>query len=155
MSKAIVSTETIIHALADFLKTRFPDSTIYSNPNQQNTKLPAWFINFVPDTGIKKEIGNRYVRTFHMDLAYLEEYNLPDLYDRYIRAAEIVDEHLEWFEIKHEDQAVLLKTHDRKWKVDLSSLHYRFKIKVHVSKSGAERTPLRTIERLNEFVLEE
>lgn len=69
---------------------------IYTNPNQQNDRLPCWHINFIPPGSLSPSaVHNRYYRNLGMDLVYLEQFNDPLLYDKYLAMAELLDEKLE------------------------------------------------------------
>ena len=154
MNNPEISLPTITAALSDFLKNNFPDSTVYNNPNQQNTTLPAWFINFMPSSGIGKQVDNRYLRTLYVDLVYLLDYNLTDLYDQYTGAAEILDENLELFTYVNNDDSYLIRTYERKWNMGLADLHYKFKLDIRVSLSEPDNAKMLTIEQLNKDVVE-
>ena len=160
--KPEISLELISQALGGVLSAEFPESTVYDNPNQQNTSLPAFFINFMPGSGIAKQIGNRYMRTLRIDLVYLEDYNLPDLYDRYKHAAELLDEKLELikYNCSYEDPDTgglvelqcLLRTFDRQWRVELSALHYEFRMELRVSIKLPQIPKMEVIEELSEKI---
>jgi len=150
--KPEINLNLITSALADFLVFNFPGAPVYNNPNQQKTDLPAWFINFIPGSSITGQVGNRYMRSLHIDLVYLEEYNLPDLYDRYLTVAERLDETLEYFIYSYNDVKYLLHTCDRTWRVSLADLHYEFKMDIRVSLSKPPEPLMQTIEALNQKI---
>jgi len=147
--KPEISVDIISLSLAGTLEAQFPDSTVYDNPNQQGTELPAWFIIFMPGTSINKEIGNRYKRTLNVDLVYLEDFNLADLYDRYRRAAERLDEILDKLSSPDGAEQWLIHTFDRKWRIDPSALHYEFRLEIRVSVGKQPDPKMRRIEKLN------
>lgn len=150
--KPKIDISSISNALADVLAENFPDSTIYDNPNQQGTELPAWFINYIPGSTIKKAIGNRYWRNLHIDLVYLVEYDLPDLYDQYRAAAETLDEVLEMFKYKKDGQEYLIRTYDRTWRMDLSAMHYELRLDLRVSKETIKDPLMQRVDDLNETI---
>jgi hypothetical protein len=150
--KPKIDISSISNALADVLAEHFPDSTIYDNPNQQGTELPAWFINYIPGSTIKKAIDNRYWRNLHIDLVYLVEYDLPDLYDQYRAAAEILDEVLETFKYTKDGQDYLIRTYDRTWKMDLSAMHYELRLDLRVSKETIKDPFMQRVDDLNETI---
>lgn len=147
-----ISNSLINEALAGMLQKYFPQCDVYDNPNQQNTKLPAWFIQYVPDSSITKEINNRYIRTFEIDLVYLVEYNVPDLYDQYREAAETLDEVMGMFQYIYENNAFFIHTFNRNWRIDLDALHYRLKLKIRASLQQTDNPVMETIEDINESV---
>lgn len=150
--KPEINLELISRALAGVLAAEFPTSTVYDNPNQQKTKLPAWFINFMPGSSIKKQVDNRYMRTLRVDLVYLDEYNLPDLYDRYKSAAERLDEVLELFAYDYDGEQYLIRTYDRQWKMDLAALHYELRLEIRVSIEKPPQPKMEAIEELSERI---
>lgn len=150
--KPKITNSLISSALSDVLALNFPDSTIYDNPNQQNTELPAWFINYIPGSSIKKAIDNRYWRSLHIDLVYLLEYDLPDVYDQYREAAEKLDEVLELFTYTQDEQSYLIRTYDRNWRMDLSALHYELRLDLRVSLDKPKDPVMERIAELNESV---
>jgi hypothetical protein len=151
-----ISLHIISKALADLLIGLFPGAAVYDNPQQQKTALPAWFINFMPGSGVNKEIGNRYMRTLRVDLVNLEDYNLPDLYDRYKHAAEVLDQSLEFFSFTGSDGNVyMLHAHDRQWRMDLSAMHYEFRLDLRVSLDLPPDTAMQTIDSLTQTIKEE
>jgi len=70
-----------------------------------------------------------------LDLTYLEDYNRPDLQQRYQRAGETLDLLMETFPYSDGETAgtILLRAHEREWRVDLDALHYRFELLERVS----------------------
>lgn len=141
-----LSTQSLVRALALKLGGVFPCVPVYANPNQQGTKLPAFFITFMPSE-IRSQVDNRFLRTLKVDLIYLERHNLPDLYDRYLMAAERLDLALETFPLGE----TVLRTLERKWFVELDALHYQFTVKGRVAQPNNE-TQMEVMERLTEEV---
>ena len=60
----------------------------------------------------------------------MEDYNLPDLQQRYLAMAEALDLSMEIFPYTDGsgEGSVLLRTYDRKWNIDLDALHYKFEL---------------------------
>jgi hypothetical protein len=147
-------------ALAAFLKQRFgPGARVYRNPVHQALELPCWFISYTRLSGFREEIGGRGLRVFGVDLAWLDDYNLPGLYDRYLAAAEALDAGLGLLEYRYtvpaegaepEVRSLFLRPLDREWTVDPDAFHYKFKVKARVSvPPAAPREKMRQIESLN------
>ena len=149
--KPDINLNLISKAIADVLMEQFPESTIYDSPNQQSTLLPAWFINYMPGSSIEKQIGDRFMRTLRVDLVYLEDFNLTDLYDRYRAAADILDETIETFAYTSSSgEKYMVHAHDRKWKMDLSALHYELTVKIRVSSIRPTMPKMATIDALSQ-----
>lgn len=116
-------------AISDAVKAALPDVTVYDNPSQQGAKLPAVFIRHRGEQKVEDQIGGCWLRKLRYDLCYLERRNLPDLGDRYRRAAEALDLALET--IPYPDGKPL-RAERRNWFVELDGLHYRFDLTVRV-----------------------
>ena len=110
------------------LKESYPDISVYSNPNQQGTDIPCFFIFFMP-TETENRMGRRYMRNIGIDVVYLVEKNDPDAHDQLVAAADQLDFALEFISYGNGK----LRTFDREWKIDDGELHYQFTIKATVS----------------------
>ena len=86
-------------------------------------------------------------------MTYLDDYNLPDLQERYQTAAETLDLVMETFPYNDgtNEGTVLIRTYDRDWRIDLDAMHYKFEIKERVS-IPKEYVKMQTIQELNEEV---
>lgn len=120
-------------ALSNVISSAIPGVTVYDNPNQENTAIPAVFLNYRGEQGIQKQIGNRWMRKLRYDVVYMAELNLPNLNDLYRSAAEALDYHLEEIPFGNEEICAINRT----WFVELDSLHYQFDIFARVSKPYA------------------
>lgn len=118
----------LLDSIGGALKENYPDISVYSNPNQQGTDVPCFFIFFMP-TEMENRVGRRYMRNIGIDVVYLVERNDPDTHDQLVSVADQLDFALEF--ISYEDGK--LRTFDREWKIDDGELHYQFTIKATVS----------------------
>ena len=124
---------TVAKSLAGHLAPVLPGVTFYEDPNQQNTQTPCMFLQQrYARTELRQ--GGRWLRTIGLDLTYLEDYNLPDLQRRYQAAAEAVDLVLETFLYSDGTEQTLLRTYDRDWRINLDAMHYKFELRVWVSR---------------------
>lgn len=124
---------TVARSLADYLAPYLPGAAFYEDPSQQDSATPCAFLQ-QRYSNIKPQTGGRWLRTIGLDLTYLEDCNLPDLQQRYQRAAETLDMMMETFPYSDGDgAATLLRAYDRDWKIDLDALHYKFELRVFVS----------------------
>jgi len=147
--KPTISVQIINDVLAGFLKQLFPGVSVYVNPNQQGTKTPSFFIQYMPHSGIRKQVAERYNRKLFIDLIYMDDYNLTDLYDRYLKVVETLDENIELLPITQNGTLYYLRTYERDWSVELSELHYKFYLEFRASISRADDEQMLSIERLN------
>lgn len=126
--------DALARALADYLSPALPGVTFYANPNQQGTQTPAMFLRRT-NARIAKKMGNRFLRTLGLDLVCVEDPNQVDMDDRYTRTAEVLDEVMETFPCSTDGQRpALLRTSERRWDVIDDVLHYKFDLKLWVSR---------------------
>lgn len=118
----------LLDSIGGALKESYPDISVYSNPNQQGTDIPCFFIFFMP-TETENRMGRRYMRNIGIDVVYLVEKNDPDAHDQLVAAADQLDFALEFISYGNGK----LRTFDREWKIDDGELHYQFTIKATVS----------------------
>lgn len=124
----------VAQSLAGYLAPVLPGVTFYEDPNQQNSVTPCAFLQ-QRYSNIKLQTGGRWLRTIGLDLTYLEDYNRPDLQQRYQQAAEALDLVMETFPYLDGEKSTLLRAYDREWRIDLDALHYKFEVNIRVSKT--------------------
>ena len=148
----IFTIQAISGSLASYLAPALPGVTFYDNPNQQGTKTPAVFLRRT-NARITKKMGERFLRTLGLDLVYLEEFNQVGMEDRYTAAADILDQMLETIPYTSEEGAetALLRTYERKWDIIDGDLHYKFNLKVWVSREE-DAVLMRSIQSYKEEV---
>ena len=117
------SVNDIASQIALYLAPMFEGVTFYEDPNQQDSVTPCIFIQ-QRYAEVTIETGGYFKRTIGLDLTYLEDYNLPNLQELYQAAAEKLDLALETFAYKGKP----IRTHGRKWNIDLDALHYKFEL---------------------------
>lgn len=129
---------TLAQALADYLVPSMPGVTMYEDPNQQGTTTPAMFLQ-QRYASIKKQLDGYYLRTVGLDLTYLEDFNLPDLQQRYQKAAETLDLVMDTFPyfVSEGETPETIRTYDRSWTIDLDALHYKFEVRARVTPEEA------------------
>lgn len=118
----------LLDSIGGALKDSYPDISVYSNPNQQGTDVPCFFIFFRP-TETENRVGSRFMRNMGIDVVYLVEKNDPDAHDQLVSVADRLDFVLEFIPY----EAGKLRTYEREWKIDDGELHYQFTIKAVVS----------------------
>lgn len=143
--------QALTRSLADYLAPALPGFTFYDNPNQQGTKTPAVFLQRTR-AKITKRLGGRFLRQLGLDLVCLVEYDLPDMEDQYTAAADVLDELLDTFPYRGgEDESALLRTCERNWYIQDNALHYKFDLKLWVSR-GEDDALMRSIQSYTEEV---
>lgn len=128
-------------AIAAAVKGALPEVTVYDNPNQQNTVLPAAFLTYRGEQGMDDQIGNRWMQKLRFDLCYQVEYNLPDLLDQYRTAAEFLDYAMD--SVLYAGNTPL-RIENRSWFVELDALHYQFDIPIRLMKPYSP-TPMKSM----------
>lgn len=119
---------TLVESIAGVLKANYPETPVYSNPNQQGTKPPCFFVFFMP-AELQDEMDRRSRRVLGIDIVYLTKRNIPDAYDQLIEVAETLDYALDMIPYNSAN----LRTFEREWKIEDGELHYQFYIKAIVS----------------------
>ncbi len=127
--------QSLTRALADYLAPALPGFTFYDNPNQQGTKTPAMFLQRTK-AKISKRLGGRFLRQLGLDLVCLVDYNVADMEDQYVSAANVMDELLDTFPYCSGEggESALLRTYERNWYIQNSVLHYKFDLKLWMSR---------------------
>lgn len=116
-------------AIALAVSKALPGVTVYDNPNQQGTRLPALFLTYRGEQRTENQLGGRRLRKLRYDLCYLERKNIPDAGDRFRRAAEALDEGMDT--IPYADGRPL-HTARRSWAQEGDELHYHFDLTARV-----------------------
>ena len=145
---------TIARSLANYLSPVLPGVTFYEDPNQQDSQMPAAFLQ-QRYSYLERRTGGRWLRRIGLDLTYLEDYNLPDLQRRYLAAAEALD--LAMGTIPYSDGetvgTVQLHTYERSWNIDLDALHYKFELQEVVIEPPADEVKMQAIAEYNAEVI--
>ena len=142
----------LTRSLADYLSPHLPGMTFYDNPNQQGTKPPAMFLERTK-AKIASKPGGRFLRELGLDLVCLLDYNQVDMDSQYTRTADVLDERLETFPYRGAPGAehALLRTYGRNWYIQDDALHYKFDLKLWVSR-GEDDALMRSIQTYTEEV---
>lgn len=126
------STENLAASLAAYLAPYFPGVTFYPGPNQQGTEPPCMFLQQRYSYPDLQQDGRRRLR-IGLDLAYLLDYNLPNMQLQYQEAADTLNVVMETFPYSDGTGTALLRTYDKEARIDLDALHYKFEVRVWVS----------------------
>lgn len=123
--------EAVNKAIASAVAAAVPDASghIYDSPRQQSTGLPAVFLNYRGEQGLKKQIGNRWLQTLRMDIVYLVEPNLPNEGSLLRDAAGALDYALETLTVGGERIRAL----NRQWHTERGELHYQLDLRLRLS----------------------
>ena len=145
----IFTMPALSRSLANYLTPQLPGVSFYADPNQQGTKSPALFIRQT-FAKIAPQTGGLVLRRLGLDLVYLDRFYTVDMESRLQAAADVMDQQLEIFPYSAEDggAAEFIRTYDRHWEITDSTLHYKFELRLRLTK--AEDTALmQSIQELN------
>lgn len=126
------ATANLAASLAAYLAPYFPGVTFYTGPNQQGTLPPCMFLQERYSYPELQQDGRRRIRV-GLDLAYLLDYNLPNMQLQYQEAADTLNVVMETFPYSDGTDTALLRTYDKESRIDLDALHYKFEVRVWVS----------------------
>lgn len=126
------ATANLAASLAAYLAPYFPGVTFYPGPNQQGTEPPCMFLQQRYSYPDLQQDGRRRLR-IGLDLAYLLDYNLPNMQLQYQEAADTLNVVMETFLYSDGTDTALLRTYDKESRIDLDALHYKFEVRVWVS----------------------
>lgn len=147
---AIEVTTPLIHkSLSTFLLSITPGAYIYDNPNQQGTKIPAWFIVHRSPVSIVREIGRAWL-TYEIDLYYMLQLNLPNTFDQYAAIADSLNTSFEYLTIFGTTSKIHVL--ERNWALQLDCLKYSITLKLRVSRSTVLNEKMRVIEDMQVFL---
>lgn len=145
----VIDTPTIHKSIASVLLSIDSNAYIYDNPNQQATKLPAWFIIHREPVKIEREIGRAWL-IYSIDLFYMLEYNIPRLFDYYAQIADSLNTSLIYLPIYGQDYKTQI--YEREWGLQLDALKYSFTLRFRVSQDTVIDEKMQVIQDLSVFL---
>jgi hypothetical protein len=145
----VVDTPLIHKSLSAYLLTLTPDANIYDNPNQQGTKIPAWFIVHRSPVSIVREIGRAWL-TYEIDLYYMLQLNMTNTFDQYAYIADQMNTSFEYLNIFGTESKIHVL--ERSWGLQLDCLKYSITLKLRVSRSTVLNEKMRVIEDMQVFL---
>lgn len=148
----IFTMQALSRSLAGYLAPALPGVTFYDNPSQQHTQMPAMFLQRTK-ARITKGAGGRFLRQIGLDLVCLVDYNQADMDDQYTHTADVLDGLLDTFPYSEGEGegSTLLRTYERNWYIQDETLHYKFDLKIWVSRAEDEAL-MRSIQSYTEEV---
>lgn len=146
----IIDTPIVHNSIATVLASIDNTAYIYDNPNQQATKLPAWFIVHREPVKIEREIGRAWL-IYSLDLCYMREYNTPRIFDDYSTIADNLNTALIYLPIfGHE--GVRAQVYEREWRLQLDALVYSITLRFRVSQNTVPVEKMQVISDLAVFL---
>ena len=147
----IIDTPTIHKSLAQLVLSITPNACVYDNPNQQGTRLPAWFIVHREPVDIKEDLHGRWWLNYHIDLFYMLDFNGPHLFDDYSAIADRLGESGEYLPIYgHEN--VVIHAFERSWGMYMDALKCSMTFKIRVTRDSTPPVYMEVIEDLQVFL---
>lgn len=145
-----INTPVIHKSYASVLSRIDPNALIFDNPNQQGTKLPAWFIVHREPVSSACAIDGYQWVVYAIDIYYMVEYNKPRLFDEYAAIADQLDLELEYLPIYGTDTVV--HVFDRSWELAMNALKYSTTLRLRVHPSVQREPYMQVIENLEVFL---
>lgn len=148
----IFTMQALSRSLADYLAPELLGVTFYDNQHQQGTRTPAVFVQRTK-AKIAKKLDGRFLRRLGLDLICLVDYNQVDMDDQYTRMADVMDGMLDTFPYRNTvtGESALLRTYERNWYIQDETLHYKFDLKIWVSRAEDD-VLMQSIQSYNEEV---
>ena len=146
----VIDTPLVHKSIATILKAIDSNAYIYDNPNQQATKLPAWFIIHREPVKIEREIGRAWL-VYSLDLCYMLEYNTTRLFDDYATIADNLNTALIYLPI-YGYEGVKTQVYEREWGLQLDALRYSITLRFRVSQDTVLDEKMQVIESLDVFL---
>lgn len=146
-----LSTQLIHASIAQVLQSIDPNAEIFDNPTQQGSPYPAWYIVHRQPVERQREVGNRYVLVYYIDIWYMLKQNITRLYDQYTVVAEQLEERMEHLPI-YGYEGVVVHTHDNSWGLELNAMKYSITLRLRCSRNTAPVEKMRVIEDLQVFI---
>lgn len=145
-----INTPVIHKSYASVLSRIDPNALIFDNPNQQGTKLPAWFIVHREPVSSTCAIDGYQWVVYAIDIYYMVEYNKPRLFDEYAAIADQLDLELEYLPIYDTDTVV--HVFDRSWELAMNALKYSTTLRLRVHPSVQREPFMQVIQDLSVFL---
>ena len=145
----IFTMPALARSLAEYLAPELFGASIYADPKQQGTKSPALFVRQIYAKA-SPQLGGFVFRKLGVDLVYLIRFLTVDEESRLQAAADVMDQMLEVFPYSAEEGGPreFIRTYDRHWEITDSTLHYKFELRLRLTR--AEDTALmQSIQELN------
>lgn len=146
-----ISTQVIHASIATILRGIDSSAEIFDNPTQQGTPYPAWYIVHRTPVERQREIGNRYVLVYQIDIWYMLKQNITRLYDQYTAIAEQLQEAIEYLPIYGHD-GVLLHTYDNSWGLEMNAMKYSITLRIRCARNTTPDVKMRVIDDLRVFL---
>lgn len=146
----VIDTPLVHKSIATVLASIDPSAYIYDNPNQQATKLPAWFIIHREPVKIEREI-NRAWLIYSLDLCYMCEYNTPRLFDDYATISDSLNTALIYLPI-YGHEGIKAQVYEREWGLQLDALKYSITLRFRVSQDAVPVEKMQVISDLAVFL---
>lgn len=136
-------------SLANYLAPELPGASFFADPNQQGTRSPSLFLRQT-HAKISPQPSGLFLRRLGLDLVYLDRFYTIKEESRLQAAADVMDLMLETFpySAKSGGKMVHIRTYDRHWEITDSALHYKFELRLRLSKAE-DAVLMQSIQELN------
>ena len=129
-------TTQLIHAsIADVLRKIDAKAEVFDNPTQQGSPYPAWYIVHRSPVERQREVGNRYMLVYQIDIWYMLQQNITRLFDKYTAIAEQLQEAIEYLPI-YGHEGVLIHTYENMWSLEMNAMKYSITLRIRCAKNS-------------------
>lgn len=146
-----IDTQVIHASIASVLNGIDPAAQIFDNPTQQGTPYPAWYIVHRAPVERQREVGNRYILVYQIDIWYLLQQNITRMFDQYTAVAEQLQEQIEYLPI-YGFENVCIHTFENSWGLEMNAMKYSITLRIRCSRSTEPDTKMAVIENLEVFL---
>lgn len=146
-----IDTQVIHASIASVLNGIDSSAQIFDNPTQQGTPYPAWYIIHRSPVERQREVGNRYVLVYQIDIWYLLQQNITRMYDQYTAIAEMLQESIEYLPI-YGYKGITVHTYENSWSLEMSAMKYSITLRLRCSRSTEPDTKMAVIENFEVFL---
>ncbi|MDE6901665.1 MAG: hypothetical protein K2P22_02850 [Lachnospiraceae bacterium] len=145
----IFTMPALARSLANYLAPELPGTSFYADPNQQGTRSPALFLRQTT-ARLSPQPSGIFLRRLGLDLVYQEQFHTVREDSRLQAVADVMDQLLETFPYVAEGggQPVILRTYDRHWEITGNVLHYKFQLRLRLTRAE-DVALMRSIQELN------
>lgn len=130
--------EKIMQSISSALTAKYTDYPVYTSQMQQGISVPCFFISLMP-SGIDTEINNRWMRDMGIDIVFIQERNIVNRSEEIFEVQDFLDDALDLIPYSDGEGTALLHPSDRSADIEDGELHYKFHLRVRVSKERTQQ----------------
>lgn len=146
-----IDTQVIHSSIASVLNGIDSTAQIFDNPTQQGTPYPAWYIVHRAPVERQREVGNRYVLVYQIDIWYMLQQNITRMFDQYTAVAEQLQQSIEYLPIYGYNN-VTVHTYENSWGLEMNAMKYSITLRLRCSRATVPDVKMAVIDNLEVFL---